>query len=661
MRAWRSTHPRRRLDGPVRGVHRRAARPGAQAPRRVDRRARALARPRAPRRLPGSGISDRRREGDRACDARRGARWPAGHRLRLARGPRLGPAPRRRRTSLLLPYGSAFPLEAWPAIRGFLKAGGGLVVLGGAPFEQPVRRLAPAADGDARLRPRHPPAELRPRPADRPGRPRRRRRLRGAAPHRTGRRLRLGGHAAPARARLRAHRAPRHAQGPAEREAAPRACATPCCGRCVHVLDRGRAAARPARCSSIDRLRGADAGARWVLAPVGRARSTRPTIRQAIAARARGRRRSSRRGRCGPRSSPARCRRSACCVSRPAPRARRGRARARARRASRDDAGPTVFEGELALAGPAEQRTGIAAARAPQPLPPGLYHVTRRAARRALAPARDHDRLLGARTSACCAPAPRLSRVSRLVLRKDGQVLPVVGTTYMASDVHRKFLFEPNPHVWDRDFAEMARQGVNFVRTGLWTAWSRAMLDPGAHRRGRAERARGLRPDRGAPRHRGVLQLLRLPAAGLRRREPVPRPARARGPDERSSRCVASRFRGVGWVHWDLINEPSYAPADSLWTNQPVGDALERRAFARLAHARGTATTPVALRDRWRDAGRRPLRAAARGRRPRLGDDPRGRAAAEGAATSRRSRRTSSRAGRRRCATCCARPAATRW
>jgi hypothetical protein len=65
--------------------------------------------------------------------------------------------------------------------------------------------------------------------------------------------------------------------------------------------------------------------------------------------------------------------------------------------------------------------------------------------------------------------------VSRDWLRRDGRAFPVVGTTNMASDVHRKFLFEPNPHV-----CEMARRGVNFVRTGLWTAWARAMLDPGA-------------------------------------------------------------------------------------------------------------------------------------------------------------------------------------
>src|SRR6185295_734519 len=51
---------------------------------------------------------------------------------RLRQGPR---------DVLLLPYGSAFPLEAWPAIRAFVKGGGGLVVLGGAPFEQPVRSV----------------------------------------------------------------------------------------------------------------------------------------------------------------------------------------------------------------------------------------------------------------------------------------------------------------------------------------------------------------------------------------------------------------------------------------------------------------------------------------------------------------------------------------
>jgi hypothetical protein len=43
-------------------------------------------------------------------------------------------------TSLLvLPFGSSFPVDAWPQIKNFLGRGGNLLVLGGAPFHQPVR------------------------------------------------------------------------------------------------------------------------------------------------------------------------------------------------------------------------------------------------------------------------------------------------------------------------------------------------------------------------------------------------------------------------------------------------------------------------------------------------------------------------------------------
>jgi hypothetical protein len=39
---------------------------------------------------------------------------------------------------LVLPYGSAFPLDAWPALRLQLEAGMNLLVLGGAPFHEPM-------------------------------------------------------------------------------------------------------------------------------------------------------------------------------------------------------------------------------------------------------------------------------------------------------------------------------------------------------------------------------------------------------------------------------------------------------------------------------------------------------------------------------------------
>ena len=41
-------------------------------------------------------------------------------------------------TTLILPYGSSFPLDEWLNIRAFIARGGNLVVLGGAPFHQPV-------------------------------------------------------------------------------------------------------------------------------------------------------------------------------------------------------------------------------------------------------------------------------------------------------------------------------------------------------------------------------------------------------------------------------------------------------------------------------------------------------------------------------------------
>jgi hypothetical protein len=62
---------------------------------------------------------------------------------------------------------------------------------------------------------------------------------------------------------------------------------------------------------------------------------------------------------------------------------------------------------------------------------------------------------------------------------RDGKVFPVTGTTYMASDKHRRFLFEPNTFVWANDFRAMKEAGVNMVRTGIWTAWKKYMPQPG--------------------------------------------------------------------------------------------------------------------------------------------------------------------------------------
>jgi hypothetical protein len=64
--------------------------------------------------------------------------------------------------------------------------------------------------------------------------------------------------------------------------------------------------------------------------------------------------------------------------------------------------------------------------------------------------------------------------------------------------------------------------------------------------------------------------------------------------------AVARRYRGVEWVHWDLINEPSYAPPEGVWKNLPIGDEHEARAWRSWVLARHGDELDR-LRDLWRD------------------------------------------------------------
>ena len=201
--------------------------------------------------------------------------------------------------------------------------------------------------------------------------------------------------------------------------------------------------------------------------------------------------------------------------------------------------------------------------------------------------------------------------------------MPIVGTTYMASDVHRKFLFEPNPHVWDLDFREMKTRGINFVRTGLWTAWSRAMLDPGAAGRGRA-RARSTPTSQTAAgtRIHVCFTFFAFQPPYYGGSNPYLDPRALEG-QRALLTLVASRFRGVPWVHWDLINEPSYSPPRHA-LEQPA-DAATRTSAAPgptwLKKRHGD--DPARCARRWRDAAGRPLALPAVDDLA-LVDDPRG-------------------------------------
>ncbi len=488
---------------------------------------------------------------------------------------------------LVLPYGSAFPLAAWPAILRFLRQGGGLVVLGGAPFHQPVR--GDGKSGEWLLSPRQPtyarelligPAELWQRTPE--------------ASYTTTPVAASGfTESFPEANRvwsLTVRLATKRDTPDEDGTAGPRdGVVRPL----VHVVD-AEGLARGCPLLEIDRLRGSEAGARWVFAPCDAALSA-PVIR-ALVQRALD-------GAAEVYAVPVR----ACVepgesvtlrLTRRRPRPYAGEAVARVARVRvTDDAGEAVFAGAVQLSGLAETVTGLCMVRPGVALVPGLYHVAIDFPDSGSEPRHivtgfwvKDERLL--------ASAPVLS-ASQDWLQKDGVAFPIIGTTYMASDVHRKFLFEPNPHLWDRDFREMKRRGVNFVRSGLWTAWGRAMLDPGAIDEGVLLALDAFVHT--AAKH-GIFVCFNffafLPPA-YSGDNPYLDP-RALEAQRELLTLFASRFAGVGWVHWDLINEPSYAPRSQLWRTRPIGDAYEQRAFEAWVRARhGDELAIVA--ERWRD------------------------------------------------------------
>ena len=501
---------------------------------------------------------------------------------------------------LVLPYGSAFPIEAWPRIRGFLKHGGGLAVLGGAPFHEPVR--ADPQKSGAWLRAARQTAfahELLIGPAEPIARPdSAKTQLAVGIDHDTGwtapfpdakttwaLTLRL--------ATTKFFPDEHGSDGPRDAVARP----------LVHVVD---AAGTPRGCPllEIDHLRGDAAGARWLLA-TSDAKLDAPVVR-AIVTRAL-------EGASELRAQPVRASVAASVHAQIQITQRRFVARAsrephdagsaspdvRARVIVTDDAGHPVHATDVTLSGSPEAATAVVSL--PAPLAPGLHHVTVEVRDAHESRAQIARTGFVVRDDKLFASAPKLG-VSRDWLRKDGAPFPIAGTTYMASDVHRQFLFEPNPHLWDADFAAMQKRGITFVRTGLWTAWSRVVLPSGAVDEGVLSALDAF--VHVAARH-GIVVCFNLfaflpPSFGGD--NPYLDPRALEG-QRKMLAAFATHFRGNGWIHWDLINEPSYAPRSALWSTRPIGDEHERRAWESWVRARH-GDDPAMLRALWHEPAR---------------------------------------------------------
>ncbi len=173
---------------------------------------------------------------------------------------------------------------------------------------------------------------------------------------------------------------------------------------------------------------------------------------------------------------------------------------------------------------------------------------------------------------------------------RDGKVFPVTGTTYMASDVHRRFLFEPNPFVWDNDFREMKEAGVNMVRTGIWTGWKKYMPEAGKVDEAmlRAFDAFLLTA------HKYDIPVIFtffafLPETwGGENAYLDPRSVKAQ---QQFISAFTERCRDVDDVIWDFINEPSFCSPKYLWNCRPNYDAHERAAWKQWLRDRYPAAT----------------------------------------------------------------------
>ncbi|HWP55046.1 MAG TPA: cellulase family glycosylhydrolase, partial [Pyrinomonadaceae bacterium] len=193
--------------------------------------------------------------------------------------------------------------------------------------------------------------------------------------------------------------------------------------------------------------------------------------------------------------------------------------------------------------------------------------------------------------------------VDRNCFYRDGDVYPITGTTYMASDVHRQFLFEPNPAVWDRDFGAMKSAGVNLVRTGIWTGWKKFMPEAGKV----SELAlRSLDAFLLTAHSHDIPVIFTffafLPETwGGKNAYLDPQAVQAQG---RFVSAFAQRYREVDDLIWDLINEPSFCSPKHLWSCRPNYDDYEKAAWQQWLRVRYDAANDeeraTRLQELWR-------------------------------------------------------------
>jgi hypothetical protein len=192
-------------------------------------------------------------------------------------------------------------------------------------------------------------------------------------------------------------------------------------------------------------------------------------------------------------------------------------------------------------------------------------------------------------------------------LTRDGKPYFPLGTNYFnTADDGWDFSWPRNAWVWETDFAEMERHGVTFVRTGVWMPELKFVEEATG-----AANERFLRNVEAyllcARRHNIIVNFTFFafsPHAYIPDAPAPPGPNPYMDPvsvrsEQDYALSVVNRFKDVPWLSWDLINEPSFSNPMRPWKgNTPNGDAVETAAWRQWL--REKYSTIAALAAAWR-------------------------------------------------------------
>jgi hypothetical protein len=176
----------------------------------------------------------------------------------------------------------------------------------------------------------------------------------------------------------------------------------------------------------------------------------------------------------------------------------------------------------------------------------------------------------------------------------DGKPLPVVGTTYMSGDLARMYLMKPNAYVWDQDMALIHGEGLNMIRTGLWSGWDPELAPNGEMSE---DALRTVEAFLMCARHNHLpvqFNLFAFLPENLGGENGYLDPVAWRA-QALYAGSIARRFHAVPFLAWDLINEPS--ANGNLWKTLPSGDAFEEAAWRKWLA--GRYPNQAALLDAW--------------------------------------------------------------